>query len=142
MPEGVIDFLEVVEIDPMQGKAASGSNCAEPVLELLAEVVPVGDLGQRIMTRQPIDFLLGKALFGDVLLNIDPAAAGERLVADQDDAAALEVLRVRERLSARELRHVVLNPLALFLEIVWIVAACFHLDVETHDLLPASCRAE
>jgi hypothetical protein len=53
--------------------------------------------------------------------------------------AALEVLRVRERLSARQLRHVVLNPLALFLEIVWIVAACFHLDVETHDLL--QCRA-
>lgn len=66
----------------MQSKAAPCVQGAEPRLELLAKVVPIGDLRQRIVTCQPIDFLFGLTLFGDVLLNIDPSAARERLVAD------------------------------------------------------------
>jgi hypothetical protein len=47
--EGVIHVFEVVEIDPVKGKAASGLQRPEAAFKLLAEVMPIGNLGQRIM---------------------------------------------------------------------------------------------
>ncbi len=140
MSEGVIHFFEVVEIDPVKGKAASGLQRPEAGLKLLAEVMPIGNLGQRIMARQPIDFLFGLTLLRYVLLNINPSATSERLVADQDDAAALEELRMRERLSPCQLCDVVLDPLALLFEFLRIIAACLTFDVMAHDVRQSRSR--
>ena len=124
MSEGVIHFFEVVEIDPVKGESAPGLQRPGPIFQLLAELMPIGNLGQRIMARQPIDFLFGLTLLRYVLLNINPSATSERLVADQDDAAALEELRMRERFSPCQLCDVVLDPLALLFEFLRIIAAC------------------
>ena len=44
------------------------------------------------MARQPLDLLVGLPLGGDVLLHVDPSAAGERLVGDADHPAIVQVL--------------------------------------------------
>lgn len=88
----------------------------------------------------PANFLLGLTLFGDVLLNIDPSAARERLVADQDDAAAFQVLGVRERFSACQLGNVLCDPLALLLNGCRVVTAGLHLDVVAHDFRERGAR--
>ena len=137
MSESVIQLFEVIEIDPVKGKAASGLQRAEAGLKLLAEVMPIGNLGQRIVARQPINFLFGLTLLRYVRLNIDPSATSEGLVADQDGAAVLEELRMRERLSPCQLRDVVLDPLALLFELLRIIAARL-----PFDLMGARCSPE
>ena len=132
--EGVVHAFEIVEIDPVNGNAIWRLDPGEHVLELLAEMIAVRDLGQRVVAGEPGDLLLGAALFGDVLLQIDPAAAGKRLIGDEDGAAVLELLHVGEGPAARELRHVVLDPLALLRDGVGVLDAGFAPDVEAHDV--------
>ena len=118
----------------MNGKAALQLSVGERVLELLAEMIAVGDLGQRVVAGEPGDLLLGAALLGDVFLEVDPAAGGKRLIGDEDRAAVLELLHVGEGSAARELRHVVLDPLALLGDGVGVLDAGFAPDVEAHDV--------
>ena len=66
----------------MQREAVAGARGVQRLLELLAEMKAVGDLGQRVVAGEPCDALLGALLFGDVLLQVHPTAALERLVAD------------------------------------------------------------
>ena len=80
----------------MQRQRAALAEALERMLERLAEVEAVGDAGQRIVVRQPSIFCLGAALLGDVLLNVDPAAVGQRLIGDEQRAAAAQVLDLRE----------------------------------------------
>src|SRR5690606_3322032 len=79
MSELVVGFLEVVEVEPQQRKALAWVVGLELLLQLLAEMETVGDLGQRVMARQPFDLLVRLALRGDVLLHVDPSATGEEL---------------------------------------------------------------
>ena len=80
MTEPVVDLLEAVEVDPVQGERGALVQAAERVLERLAEIEAVGDAGQRIVAGEPLDLFLGSPLLGDVLLNVDPAAVDERLI--------------------------------------------------------------
>ena len=85
-------------------------------LELLAKMKSVRDLGEGIVPGEPVDLLLCVPFLGDVLLQIDPTSAGDGLVGDEDDAAVLQLLHVGKGFAARELVHVVVDPLALLLE--------------------------
>src|SRR5690242_1557042 len=44
----VVHLLEIIEVDPVQGKAEPRVVALELVLEAFAEVIAVGDLGQRV----------------------------------------------------------------------------------------------
>ena len=129
MAERVVDFLEPVQIDPMQSKSVSRLRTLQGVLQRFAKMQAVGDLRKWIVPSQPIDLLLGLAALGDVFLNIDPTAFRQRLICHQDHASAFQMLRVRECLALRELRNVALNPGALLLALVRSVAARLLLDV-------------
>ncbi len=92
MAVAIVDLLEVVEIEPQQREPVAGIICFELMLEALAEMEAVGNLGQRVVTRQPFDFFVGPPLRRDVLLHVDPTAGCERFVRHADDPAIGEVL--------------------------------------------------
>ena len=73
--------------------------------------------------------LLGLAPLGNVLLNVNPAAVRQRLIGDEDNAPVFQMLGVRERLASRQFRNMVLDPLALFLLLLWPIFSRLHLDV-------------
>src|SRR5690606_28442609 len=49
MPERVVDFLEVVEIDPVQGEPLPGIKAEKLTLQTLPEVEAVGNLCQGVV---------------------------------------------------------------------------------------------
>ena len=106
----IVDLLEVVEVEPQEREALARVVGPELVLEALAEVEAVGDLGQRVVARQPFDLLVRLPLGGDVLLHVDPSAAGQRLVGDADDAAVAEVLDFFPAAGLLKPGDVVLDP--------------------------------
>ena len=58
MAVGIVDLFELVEVDPVQRQRAALAEALERLLERLAEVEAVGDAGERIVVRQPLDLLL------------------------------------------------------------------------------------
>jgi hypothetical protein len=82
------------------------------------EVEAIGHLREGIVPCKPRDLFLSLAPLGDVLLQVHPAAVGERLVCDQYGSAIAELLRVRERLTELQLGNVLLDPLALVFPIL------------------------
>ena len=132
MPQRVVHIFEVVEVDPMKGKAGAG--LLKPTVERLTEVEAVGDFRQRVVPRQPGDLLFGLALFGDVLLQINPAAFRHRLISDEDNPAVFEMSGVGEGPATRQFGHMVLNPFALLFDILWTIRAGLPLDMIAHDL--------
>jgi len=133
MTERVVHLLEAVEIEPMEGERRAFVQVAERVLERLAEMEAVGNAGQRIVPRKPLDFLLRPALFGDVLLDIDPTAVGERLIGHQELAAVVEVLDVREGVAFGQLGHVVGEPLRLLGDFVRAIPSGLAFHVVAND---------
>ena len=61
------------------------------LLQLLAEVKAVGKLRQSIVTGEPGNLVFSSAFFRDVLHEIDPAAVGQGLIANEDGTAVFEV---------------------------------------------------
>ncbi|ODR95986.1 hypothetical protein AUC69_01790 [Methyloceanibacter superfactus] len=81
MSQSVIHLFEVIEINPVKGKCVSFWQSRTPFFQLLIELMPVGNLGQRVMTRKPIDLILRSSPLRYVLLNINPSTTGKGLIA-------------------------------------------------------------
>ena len=80
MTQGVVDLLELVEVDEQQRRQLLGVvRNRQQALDLVAEIDPVGKRGQFVVTRQMGDPGFGVAPFGDVFQQHDGAAAGHRL---------------------------------------------------------------
>ena len=110
VPVLVVDFLEMIEVDPMQREALARIVALELAFQLLAEMEAVRDLGQRVVARQPFDLLVRLALRGDVLLHVDPTAAAERPIGDTDHAAIGQVLDFLAAAALLEQREMLLDP--------------------------------
>jgi len=81
MSKSVIHPFEAIEINPVKRKSVPVLYSRTPIFQLFIKLMPVGNLGQRVMTRKPIDFLFRSLPLGYVLLNINPSATGKGLVA-------------------------------------------------------------
>jgi hypothetical protein len=80
MAQGVVDLLELIEIDKQQCRQLLGTmRDRQQMLDFVAEVDPVGKPGQFVKTRQMRNSGFRVAPFGDVLEQHDGAAAGHRL---------------------------------------------------------------
>ena len=80
MTKGVVDILELVEIEIENRKVRAGAKLVQHAFELLAEQHAIRQVRQRIVVRKVCDLLLGALLLGDVFQRCDPAAVGERLI--------------------------------------------------------------
>ena len=80
MTQGVVDLLELVEIDEQQCRQLLGIvPYRQQAADLVAEIDPVGKRGQFVVTRQMADPGFGVAPLGDVFKQHDGAAARHRL---------------------------------------------------------------
>ena len=80
MAQGVVDLLELVEVDEQQCRQLLGLvRNLQKTLDLVAEIDPVGQRRQFVVARQMGDSRLGIAPLGDVFQQHDGAAAGHRL---------------------------------------------------------------
>jgi hypothetical protein len=87
MTEGIIDVLEMVEIETVHGDLLVARYAAEGVLQLFTEQRAVRQIGQCIMARHVQDLRLGFPPFGDVLQGRNPAASQHRLLRHADRTA-------------------------------------------------------
>ena len=80
MTQGVVDLLELIEIDEQQCRQLLGAllDRQQPA-DLVAEIDPVGQRGQFVVTRQMADPGFRVAPLGDVFKQHDGAAARHRL---------------------------------------------------------------
>ena len=79
MAQRVVDGLEVVEVEQVDGHDLAALDARQRLLEPLVEQHAVGQAGQRIVQRHVRDLGLRAALLGDVLVRGDRAAVGHRL---------------------------------------------------------------
>jgi len=80
MTQGIVDLLELIEVDKQQCRQLHGvMRNRQKALDLVAEVEPVGQRRQFVVTRQMSNSGFGVAPFGDVFKQHDGAAAGHRL---------------------------------------------------------------
>ena len=97
MPQRVVDLLELVEVDEVDGKRAAAAQARHRRVHLVAEERAVGQPGQRIVARQLVDLGLGHRAVGDVLEQHDAAAVGHRVEGERERAAALASRRRARR---------------------------------------------
>lgn len=110
--EHVVDALEVVEIEHVQGHHFAAPDTGERLLQALVEEHAVGQPGERVMQRHVHDPGLRLALLGDVAVRRHDSAAGHHLRGDGDGAPVAEhAHEVRRALAApaagEEAQHVV-----------------------------------
>ena len=97
MAEGVVDALELVDVDVVDGDLLPGRDPPQFLLQPLVEQRAVRQIRQRVEMGEMGDALLDAAALGDVLMGGEPAAIGERLVHDLHGTA---VGRVDDDLTA------------------------------------------
>ena len=74
MAQRIVDVLEEIEIEQMDGNDVAALDAGQRVLQPLVEQHAVGQAGQRIVQRHVRDLGLGAALLGDVVVRGDRAA--------------------------------------------------------------------
>ena len=80
MAQGIIDLLELIEVDKQQCRQLRGPmRKRQQTLDLVAEIDPVGKRRQFVVARQMGNSGLRVAPLGNVLKQHDGAAAGHRL---------------------------------------------------------------
>src|SRR5579871_6807834 len=89
MPQGIVDFLEMIEVQAEHSKLVVAAGTMQRLLELLAKQRAVRQIGQRVMARHVENLFLYALPVGDVLEGCDPAAAFHRLCDDADLAVKL-----------------------------------------------------
>ena len=89
--EGVVDVLEVVEIEEVCRYLFTAFGPGKRLFELLIEQDAVGQAGERVVMRHVGDLGLGAALLGDVLMRRDRSAVGHRPHRDGEAAAVAEL---------------------------------------------------
>ena len=114
MAEGIVDALELVDVDIEYGKLFARSDRPQRLFQPLAKQNPVRQIGQRVVMRQMGDFLVGARALGDVLDRGHPPARLQRPVDDLDRPAAR---RLRELARAIAERHVADDGIAELIDI-------------------------
>ncbi len=66
MTEGIVDALELVDVDIQHGKLFARSDRLKRLFQPLAKQHPVRQVGERVVMRQMGDFLVGAGALGDV----------------------------------------------------------------------------
>ena len=92
MAEGVVDLLEAVEIDGVDGEPFARAQTRKRLLQPLAHQHAVRQIGQHVVARQVLDLRLRLAPLGDVLVRAYPPAAGHRHVRGRYRAAIVHLL--------------------------------------------------
>ena len=88
MAHGVVDGLELVEIDEQHGQGRLGS--LQPARHFAKQQRSVGGAGERIVEREPLDLIVGELPRRDILVNGEPASIIQRSAGDEDDATVRE----------------------------------------------------
>ena len=101
MAEHVVDALELVEIDAVQRQHLALHHAGERAFHGLAEQHPVGEPGERVVSREIGDALLRAPPIGDVLVRRHPAAVRHRAVPDNDETIIAQPQHAVARLPAR-----------------------------------------
>jgi hypothetical protein len=106
--QGIADRMTVVVVDPFElVEVASAAPASRPCQSLSKPArkshgsEAVGDAGERVVVRQPLDLLFRAPFLGNVFLNIDPAAIGERLVAQAKVTAQNSAIVCRNHILCR-----------------------------------------
>src|SRR6516225_6301679 len=84
MAERIVDALELVDVDVLDGEQVARTDLRDVPLQPLMEQGAVWQIGQGIIMGEVGDALFGAPALGDVLVRSDPAAARERLIDDLD----------------------------------------------------------
>ena len=80
MTQGIVDLLELIEVDKQQCRQLVGAmRNRQQAPDLVAEIDPVGQSREFVVTRQMRDSGFRCAPFGNVFQQHDGAAAGHRL---------------------------------------------------------------
>ena len=99
MPQGVVDLLELVEVDEVDGAHVVWPPLAQRQLHAVMQDGAVGQSGQRIEAGQMIDLGLGDPSLGDVLHQDDHATVFHRLQGEFERASALSIRRFVKKCS-------------------------------------------
>ena len=77
--EGIVDVLEVIEIEQVRGHNLAALGVRDRMLQPLVEQSAIGQSGQGVMVGHMGDLGLRPPLLGDILTRTDRAAVGHRL---------------------------------------------------------------
>jgi hypothetical protein len=92
MAKRIVDALEPIEIEKHHRDAIAP---AKRLFHLILEQHAIGQIGQRVVPRHMDDLGLGLAAFGDIFVGRDPAAIRGRAIQTGDDAAVIELVKMR-----------------------------------------------
>ena len=95
MAQGVVDDLEVVEVEEQHDGQRVGAWGEEAVVDLLAEQGPVGEAGQRIVMGLMAELLLEARQLGERLLELPVLERDRRLVGERLEQAQVVVGEAR-----------------------------------------------
>ena len=95
--EGVVDFLEAVEVEAQDRERAAAPEMRDRLLDALAEHRPVGQSGEDVVAGHEGDAGIRLPALRHVLEGRDQAAPAHRLVGNLDDAAVGEMQEIRVR---------------------------------------------
>src|SRR6185295_2220908 len=109
MPRGVVDQLELVEVEVEQRVSASlAAGARDAGVDQLFELAPVDQSGELVVAREVGHLALHPANPGDVLEHQDGAANGARGVADRGHRildGELDAIAANQGRAARQLDH-------------------------------------
>jgi len=88
----IVDAFEPVEIEKHHRDAIAPS---KRLFHLVLEQDAIGQIGERVVPGHVDDLGLGLAAFGDIFIGRDPAAVRGRAVQTGDDAAIVEIVKMR-----------------------------------------------
>jgi len=91
MAEGIVDILEVVEIEKMGGHDLATLDAGQGVLQVFIEQCAIWETGQGIVQGHVRDLGLRAALLGYVLMGRDSAAVRHRLYGNCDAPAVAQL---------------------------------------------------
>ena len=89
MAQRVVDLLELVEVDEVDGERPAAAQADHGSVHLVAEQRAVRQAGEGIVAGELVDLGLGHAPVGDVLEQHDGAAVGHRVEGERQRAPLL-----------------------------------------------------
>src|SRR5450432_3749269 len=113
MTQGIVDLLEMIEIDAEDGDMFAPACTAKGILQLFSEQCAIWQIGQRVMARHMRNLRLSFPPFGDILQRSHPAAPllwlddhpeGQTGACFHGPDAGLSFPRFRDRASGKLLR--------------------------------------
>src|SRR5262249_10343536 len=84
MAKSVVHLLEVIEVEAENSKPFTLIQKSESICNLLAEEMPIGQIGQPIMHCHMGDYCFSSSTLGDVFVRGNPTAAVQRPLRDKN----------------------------------------------------------